>query len=39
MSTSNQTKKPSNEKNIYKDLSYTQKCIILASIASDKKKL
>ena len=38
MSTSNQTKKPSNEKNISKDLSYTQKCIILASIASDKKK-
>ena len=38
MSTSNQTKKSSNEKNISKDLSYTQKCIILASIASDKKK-
>ena len=39
MSTSNQTKKSSNEKNISKDLSYTQKYIILASIASDKIKL
>ena len=36
MSASNQTKKPSNENT--KDISYTQKCIILASIVSDKKK-
>ena len=36
MSSSNQTKKPSNENS--KDISYTQKCIILASIVSDKKK-
>ena len=36
--TNTPTKKPSNQK-LNKELSYTQKCIILANIATDKKKI